>query len=84
MDPKEIESLIARNLPSARVEVHTDGLGHYEALVVSSEFAGKRSIARHQLVYGALGGRVGREIHALALKTFTPDEWTAAGGGLEQ
>jgi acid stress-induced BolA-like protein IbaG/YrbA len=78
MDPKEIEELIHRNLPAARVAVRTDGMGHYEAVVVSSEFAGKRSLARHQLVYGALGEIVGREIHALALRTFTPEEWQTA------
>jgi acid stress-induced BolA-like protein IbaG/YrbA len=80
MDPKQIEELIERNLPTAKVEVRTDGMGHYEAVVVSAEFEGKRSLARHQLVYGALGSRVGREIHALALKTFTPEEWQAAAG----
>lgn len=80
MDPKQIEELIERNLPTAKVDVRTDGMGHYEAVVVSPEFEGKRSLARHQLVYGALGSRVGREIHALALKTFTPEEWQAAAG----
>lgn len=78
MDPKEIETLIERHLEGSRAEVRTDGMGHYEALVVSAEFEGKRSLARHQLVYGALGERVGREIHALALRTLTPDEWRAA------
>jgi acid stress-induced BolA-like protein IbaG/YrbA len=83
MDPKEIEDLIQRNMPAARVAVRTDGMGHYEAVVVSSEFAGKRSLARHQLVYGALGDIVGRELHALALQTFTPEEWQAAAGAAE-
>jgi acid stress-induced BolA-like protein IbaG/YrbA len=80
MDPKQVEELIEKNLSTARVEVRTDGMGHYEAVVVSSEFAGKRTLARHQLVYGALGGIVGREVHALALKTFTPEEWQASSG----
>lgn len=79
MDPKDIESLIEQHLPDADAHVHTDGQGHYEAVVVSPAFEGKRSIARHQLVYGALGQRVGREIHALAIKTFTPEEWRSAG-----
>jgi acid stress-induced BolA-like protein IbaG/YrbA len=83
MDPKEIEELIHRNLPGARVAVRTDGMGHYEAVVVSTDFAGKRSLARHQLVYGALGDIVGRELHALALRTFTPEEWQAAGSTAE-
>ncbi len=80
MDPKQIEQLIEQNLPEAHAEVRTDGMGHYEAVVVSAAFEGKRSLARHQLVYGALGERVGREIHALALRTFTPAEWQSAGG----
>lgn len=80
MDPVEIKQLIEQNLPESRAEVRTDGQGHYEALVVCSAFEGKRSVARHQLVYGTLGQRVGREIHALALRTFTPEEWQASAG----
>jgi acid stress-induced BolA-like protein IbaG/YrbA len=79
MDPAEIQKLIEVSLPDAKVEVKTDGQGHYEARVVSAEFEGRRSLQRHQMVYGALGERVGREIHALAVKTFTPEEWQAAG-----
>ena len=71
--------MIERGLPGSRVEVQTDGQGHYEALVVSSVFDGERSVRRHQLVYETLGERVGTEIHALALKTLTPDEWQASG-----
>jgi acid stress-induced BolA-like protein IbaG/YrbA len=79
MDPREIAALIEQNLAGSRAEVHTDGQGHYEALVVCPAFAGKRSLQRHQLVYATLGTRVGREIHALALQTFTPDEWAERG-----
>lgn len=79
MDPRDIAALIEQNLAGARAEVHTDGQGHYEATVISEAFAGKRSLQRHQLVYGTLGDRVGREIHALALQTFTPDEWRDRG-----
>lgn len=75
MDPREIAALIEQNLAGARAEVHTDGQGHYEALVICAAFAEKRSLQRHQLVYATLGTRVGREIHALALQTFTPEEW---------
>ena len=79
MDPMEIQRLIEAALSSAaHVEVRTDGQGHYEALVVSDDFEGKRSVQRHQLVYAALGERVGREIHALAVKTLTSSEWHAA------
>ena len=51
---------------------------HFEALVVSADFAGKRPVARHQMVYATLGPRLGREIHALSLRTLTPEEH---GGG---
>jgi acid stress-induced BolA-like protein IbaG/YrbA len=79
MDPREIAALIELNLAGSKAEVQTDGQGHYEALVISPAFEGKRSLQRHQLVYGTLGERVGRDIHALALKTFTPEEWRALG-----
>jgi len=74
MDPGEIASLIEQGLPGAKVEVTTDGQGHYLAVVITADFAGKRSLQRHQMVYGTLGQRVGQEIHALALKTLTPEE----------
>lgn len=74
MDPRDITVLIEKNLPGSKAEVQTDGQGHYEARVVCAAFAGKRSLQRHQMVYGTLGSRVGREIHALALTTLTPEE----------
>lgn len=77
MDPHDIARLIEQHLPGAKAEVQTDGQGHYEAVVVCAAFAGKRSLQRHQMVYGTLGTRVGREIHALALETLTPEEWQA-------
>jgi acid stress-induced BolA-like protein IbaG/YrbA len=79
MDPTEIAALIEQNLAGSRATVQTDGQGHYEALVVCEAFAGRRSLQRHQMVYRTLGARVGREIHALALKTYTPDEWQTIG-----
>ena len=77
MDPRDIASLIEQGLEGASATVVTDGMGHYEAVVVSPKFAGKRSVPRHQMVYATLGERVGREIHALAVKTYTPEEWQA-------
>lgn len=77
MDPKEIADLIERGLQGASARVVTDGQGHYEAVVICPAFGGKRSLPRHQMVYATLGERVGREIHALAVKTFTPEEWQA-------
>jgi len=77
MDPTEIRALIEQNIGNSKADVHTDGQGHYEATVVCAAFVGKRSLQRHQMVYATLGSRVGREIHALALETFTPEEWQA-------
>jgi acid stress-induced BolA-like protein IbaG/YrbA len=77
MDPRDIAALIEQNLAESQADVASDGQGHYEATVVCAAFAGKRSLQRHQMVYATLGSRVGNEIHALALKTFTPDEWRA-------
>jgi acid stress-induced BolA-like protein IbaG/YrbA len=74
MDPRDIAQLIEQHLPGAKAEVQTDGQGHYEATVICAAFAGKRSLQRHQMVYATLGTRVGREIHALALRALTPEE----------
>ena len=79
MDPVEISKLIEAGFYNATVKVIGDG-SHFEALVIASEFEGKRSIARHQLVYKCLGKLVGNEIHALSIKALTPAEWREAGG----
>ena len=71
MSVAEIERLIREALPDARVEVKDlagDG-EHYAAIVVSAAFAGKSRVQQHQMVYGALKGRMGGALHALALKT---------------
>jgi acid stress-induced BolA-like protein IbaG/YrbA len=81
MDLSEIERLIETGFEDALVKVMSDDNTHFEALVVAQEFAGKRPLARHQLVYKCLGSLVGNEIHALSIKALTPDEWQAAGGG---
>ena len=74
MDPSRIKSLIEQGLPGARVEVAgADGV-HFEARVVSDAFAGQLPLVRHRLVYATLGALMGNEIHALSLKTLTPDE----------
>jgi acid stress-induced BolA-like protein IbaG/YrbA len=75
MDSNAVGELIEKGLPDASVEVRTDGSGHYEAIVICSAFDGERSLRRHQMVYGTLGDLLGGEIHALNLKTFTPEEW---------
>jgi len=74
MNPEEVARLIRAGLPGAQVEVRSDDQTHFAARVIAREFAGKRSIARHQLVYRALGERMGREIHALSIEALTPDE----------
>jgi len=74
MNPEEVARLIRAGLPGAQVEVRSDDQTHFAARVIAREFAGKRSIARHQLVYRALGERMGREIHALSIEALTPEE----------
>ncbi len=75
MAAAEIEALIRAALPDAQVEIRDlagDG-DHYAAHVVSAAFAGKTRIAQHKLVYEALGGRMGGELHALQLTTAAPN-----------
>ncbi len=74
LDANTIRDLIEQGLPGARVEVRGDDGVHFEALVVSDAFTGKLPLARHRLVYATLGERMGGEIHALALRTLTPQE----------
>lgn len=72
MTANEIADLIRAGLPGAQVTVHGDDGQHFQADVVSEEFTGLTVIAQHRKVYAALGERMGREIHALALKTRVP------------
>lgn len=74
--PEDIRQYIIDGLACDHVEVTGDG-AHFEAIIVSPAFEGKRLIARHQLVYRALGDRMRDEIHALSMKTLTPDEYRA-------
>jgi acid stress-induced BolA-like protein IbaG/YrbA len=76
--PESIQSSIQAGLACERVEVVGDGQ-HFQALVVSAAFAGKSRIQRHQLVYAALGSRMREEVHALSMKTLTPEELAAGG-----
>ncbi|MDO4768851.1 MAG: BolA family protein [Brachymonas sp.] len=70
-----VRQLIADALPCEQLDVQGDGR-HWFATIVSSAFAGKRLIARHQMVYAALGERLQNdEVHALSMKTLTPEEW---------
>ncbi len=75
MNAELLKQLLAEGLPCEYLEVEGDGR-HWFAVIVSSEFEGKRAIARHQRVYAALGDRLAtEEVHALSMKTFTPAEW---------
>ena len=74
MNADLIRQLIEAGLPGARADVRGDDGVHFEATVVADVFAGKLPIARHRMVYATLGERMGREIHALALRTLTPAE----------
>ena len=76
MDAVTIERLIKEGLPDARVSIQDlrgDG-DHYAATVVSRSFRGKSRVQQHQMVYEALRGRMGNELHALALQTSAPPE----------
>ena len=72
--PESIKHNIENGMSTAHLSVSGDGR-HFEAIVVSEEFAGKSRIQRHQLVYQTLGDRLRQDVHALSIKTFTPQEW---------
>ena len=72
--PELIHGYISAGLECTHLEVDGDGQ-HFQAIIVSPAFAGKRPMQRHQLVYAALGDRMREEIHALSMKTLTPEEY---------
>ena len=75
MEASDIESLIREALPDAQITIEDlrgDG-DHYAAMVVSAAFEGKSRVQQHQIVYEALQGRMGSELHALALQTSAPE-----------
>lgn len=81
LDPEWIKSRIVEALPGAEVEVHdTTGTGdHFEARVVAPAFTGKSMVQQHQLVYAPLKDVLATgELHALALKTYSPEQWAKA------
>lgn len=80
VSPEQVEEMIKAGLPDAQVQVQdlTGTRDHYQVVVVSSQFEGKRLIQQHQLVYGTLNQAMASEaIHALTMKTYTPQEWAA-------
>jgi len=74
MNALQIQQLIEAGLPGARVQVSGEDGVHFEALVVAEAFRGKLPLARHRMVYATLGERMGGEIHALSLRTLTPED----------
>jgi acid stress-induced BolA-like protein IbaG/YrbA len=75
---ESVKQGIEGGLACEHVEVVGDGQ-HFQALVVCGGFAGKNRVQRHQMVYAALGDRMREEIHALSMRTLTPEEWRAGG-----
>ncbi len=74
--PEKVRSYILENLQCDHVSVDGDG-AHFEAVIVSPAFRDKTRIQQHQVVYRALGDRMREEIHALSMKTYTPEEWAS-------
>jgi acid stress-induced BolA-like protein IbaG/YrbA len=84
MDAAQLKDIITAGLACQYIETDGDGR-HWNALIVSPEFEGKRGVQRHQLVYATLGQRMHTdEIHALAMKTLSPAEWAAQGSKPKQ
>lgn len=77
--PEKLKSYIEQGLSCEHLSVAGDGQ-HFEAVIVSAAFQGKSRVQRHQIVYSALGDRMREEVHALSMKTLTPEEWKGAGG----
>ena len=76
LSPETIEGYIREKLDCTHLAVQGDGT-HFDAVIVSPSFSGKSRVQRHQIVYGALGERMREEIHALSMRTLSPDEWAA-------
>ena len=74
MQDNEIKRLITDGIPGCSVDVGGDGT-HFEAVIISDAFTGKSMVQQHQMVYQALGEKMGTEIHALSIQTYTPAEW---------
>lgn len=74
LQPDSIKQYIEQGMNTELVRVAGDGQ-HFEAIIVSTEFANKNLVQQHQIVYRALGDRMKAEIHALSMKTYTPEQW---------
>lgn len=75
MEPEQVKQLIQQGLPDCEVHVTGDG-SHFEATVIGDVFAGQTPVKKQQLVYATVNDKIASgELHALSIKTFTPDEW---------
>jgi acid stress-induced BolA-like protein IbaG/YrbA len=80
METEAVAALIRAGVPGAQVQVTGDG-SHFEAMVVSDAFAGKSPIQRQRLVMDSVRREIeSGELHALSIRTFTPEQWAAQGG----
>lgn len=82
MEPEQVRALLIQAFPEADVQVDdmTGTRDHFDARIVSEAFTGKSRIEQHQLVYAALGDAIHGPIHALKLKTYTPEAWAKTKG----
>ncbi|MDH3509440.1 MAG: BolA/IbaG family iron-sulfur metabolism protein [Gammaproteobacteria bacterium] len=80
MTPEQIQELIEAELPDCCATVVSDDNTHFDATVISIAFAGKRPLQRHQMIYAALGDKMGTDIHALSIQALTPEESASRGG----
>ncbi|MBI5750686.1 MAG: BolA family transcriptional regulator [Hydrogenophilales bacterium] len=74
LTPEQVQHYITTGLKCEHIEVSGDGR-HFDAVIVSPEFSGKNMVQQHQIVYRVLGDRMREEIHALSMKTFSPEDW---------
>ena len=72
---ENLKTYIESSLPCEHVQVEGNDGRHFQALIVSAEFKGKNTVQQHQLVYKSLGDKMKQEIHALSMKTLTPEQW---------
>ena len=75
LSAQQLELYITQHLECEYIKVFGDDGTHFEAVIVSVAFSGKSMVQQHQLVYAALGDRMRAEIHALSMKTYTPEQW---------
>ncbi len=80
MTPEQIQEMIETGLPDCSATVVSDDNTHFDATVISIAFVGKRQLQRHQMIYAALGDKMGSDIHALTIQALTPEESASRGG----